>query len=121
MPDNPLIRVSYRWLEVLQEELQAWVEAVLKDAFNPAVMAEIMAGIGIDMSRLEAMIGKQPGFDPYRVLCLDRSASDDEVKRRYHELIHKLHPDKSGTPGTSFLLQMVMAAYEIIKKERGWQ
>ena len=43
------------------------------------------------------------------------------MKKRYRELLRKLHPDTSGTPGTSFLLQMVMAAYEMIKRERGWQ
>ena len=43
------------------------------------------------------------------------------MKKRYRELLRKLHPDTSGTPGTGFLLQMVMAAYEMIKRERGWQ
>jgi len=55
------------------------------------------------------------------VLGLDKTAGDDEIKKRYRELLRKLHPDTSGTPGTSFLLQMVIAAFEIIKRERGWQ
>ena len=39
-------------------------------------------------------------------------------ERRYRELLHKLHPDTAGVKGTGFLLQMVLAAYKIIKKER---
>ena len=74
------------------------------------------------MSRSSSHVcGQQPGLDPYRVIGLDKSASDEEVKKRYRELLRKLQPDTSGTPGTSFLLQMVMAAFEIIKRERGWQ
>ncbi len=118
MQDNPLIRISYRWLEVLQEEARGWIEAVLKDTFNPAMMADFIRSMGIDMSRLQGMIGQQPGFDPYRISGLDKSASDEEVKKRYRELLYKLHPDTAGVEGTAFLFQMVLAAYEMIKKER---
>jgi DnaJ like chaperone protein len=52
---------------------------------------------------------------------LDKSASDEEVKDAYRELVNKYHPDKSGTPKTKFAFQMVIAAYELIKRERGWQ
>jgi curved DNA-binding protein CbpA len=67
------------------------------------------------------MVGKQGGFDPYRVLSLERLASDEEVKKRYRELLIKLHPDTAGIRGTDFLLQMMIAAYQQIAKERGWQ
>ncbi|RLC91403.1 MAG: hypothetical protein DRI39_10445 [Chloroflexi bacterium] len=63
----------------------------------------------------------QSGLDPYRILGLDRSASDEEIKKRYRELLHKLHPDTAGVEGTGFLLQMVLTAYETIKRERGWE
>ena len=52
---------------------------------------------------------------------LDKSASEEEVKKRYRELLRKLHPDTAGVEGTAFLLQMVLAAYEMIRQERGWQ
>ncbi len=106
-------------LEIMQQEMQRWMMAVLKGTFNPKIMMDFISGLGIDMSQLSEM-SHQPGFDPYKVLGLDKSASDEEIKHRYRELLHKLHPDTAGAQGTGFLLQMVMAAYESIKKERGW-
>ena len=81
----------------------------------------LLQSMGTDFSHLSGTAAGQPSFDPYRILGLDKSAGDGEIKKRYHELLHKLHPDKSGTEGTAFLLQMVTAAYEAIKKERGRQ
>lgn len=60
------------------------------------------------------------GIDPYRVLGLNKTATDDQVKKRHRELLMKLHPDTAGTKGTEFLLQMVIAAYRQIAGERGW-
>ena len=80
-----------------------------------------VAGMGIDLSLIPNLVGKQEGFDPYRVLNLDRSASDKEVKKRYRELLIKLHPDTAGVRGTDFLLQMMIAAYQQITKERRWK
>lgn len=121
MPENPLIRISHRWLEILHEEIESWVEATLRDAFNPEIVMQLIGSMGIDISQLQGMIGRQPGFDPYRILGLDRSASDEAVRKRYRELLHKLHPDTAGVEGTAFLLQMVLAAYETIKRERDWR
>jgi DnaJ-domain-containing protein 1 len=59
-------------------------------------------------------------FDPYRVLGLDKTAADHEIKSRYRELLRKLHPDTAGVKGTEFLVQVVNAAYAQISKERGW-
>ena len=105
----------------LMEELLGAMNDMLSGVFDPATIMQLMRNYGIDVSQFSGMVSQQPGFDPYRVLGMDKTAGDDEIKKRYRELLRKLHPDTSGTPGTSFLLQMVMAAYEMIKKERGWQ
>ena len=112
----------------MQEELKAIQDELLKGTFDPQKIAEFVKGMGIDMGQFSQMFsgmassGTMPqGFDPYVVLGLDKSASDDEVKHRYRELIRKLHPDTAGVEGTSFLLQMVLAAEKLIEKERGWQ
>jgi len=58
-----------------------------------------------------------PLENAYRILGLDPSASDEEIKERYRELAKRLHPDAGGTDALFGILQM---AYEQIKKERGF-
>ena len=105
----------------MEEGMCEILDELMKGTLDPAKLVEMMKRMGIDMSRLSGTMGQVPGVDPYKVLGLDKSASDEEVKKRYHELLKKLHPDTAGTPGTEFLFQMVLAAYELIKKDRGWQ
>ena len=116
-----LLQSQERILQVICEEAQGWMDSLYRDAFNPEAFMRFVAGMGIDLSQIPNLVGKQEGFDPYRVLNLDRSASDEKVKKRYRELLIKLHPDTAGVRGTDFLLQMMIAAYEMIKRERGWQ
>ena len=97
------------------------MDALFRDAFNPENFLRLVAGMGIDLSQIPSMVGKHDGFDPYKVLNLDKSATDEEVKKRYRELLIKLHPDTAGVRGTDFLLQMMIAAYQQIAKERRWQ
>ena len=62
--------------------------------------------------------------DPYRVLGIDSSATDDEVKRAYRRMAMKYHPDRVA--GMSEEMQRNAAeqmkeineAYEIIKQRR---
>lgn len=119
--EDPTIRILRRWAEVLAKEMQQWVQDLLAVAFNPADLLQFVKAMGIDVSRLTGMVGEQAGLDPYRILGLERSASDEEVKRHYRELLHKLHPDTAGMQGTDFLLNLVVAAYEQIRRERGWR
>ncbi len=83
-------------------------------------LATLVKSLGLDLSQFQGRL--QPAaFDPYQALGLDKSASDEEIKKRYRELLRKLHPDTAGVEGTAFLLQMVLAAYAMIKEERRWQ
>jgi len=110
--------------KTIEEELGKLINQMLQDAISPQMLADMlkrMGGAGMDFSQLVGMVGQRPGFDPYRILGLDKSVSDEEVKKRYNELLKKLHPDTAGVKGTEFLFQMVMGAYEVIKSERGWR
>lgn len=54
--------------------------------------------------------------DPYRVLGLERGASDDEVKKAYRALAKKYHPDANpGDEAAARKMQEINAAYEQIK------
>jgi len=105
----------------LVEEMQNWMQTLLSGAFTPASLLYFAESLGINLSGVPGMTVQQDGFDPYRVLGLERTDKDEAVKQRYRELLMKLHPDTAGIEGTSFLLQVVLAAYKQISKERGWR
>lgn len=60
--------------------------------------------------------------DPYSVLGVDPSASDEEVKRAYRELARKYHPDNyQGNPLADLAEEKMKAineAYDAIEKQR---
>ena len=104
----------------MQEELKNIQDELLKGTFDPQKIAEFAKKMGIDLNAMPGMMGQQPGFDPYAVFHLDKSASDEEVKRAYRKVMSTIHPDKAG-PELTFMATIANAAYKLIKKERGWQ
>ncbi|MDP2934981.1 MAG: J domain-containing protein [Dehalococcoidia bacterium] len=115
------LREQERILGEMRDNVQGWMDDLLRDAFNPESFLRYVADMGIDLSQVPNLVGRGDGFDPYRVLGLEKTATDEAVKKRYRELLIKLHPDTAGVKGTDFLLQMVLAAYEMIRVERKWQ
>lgn len=116
-----LFKSQERIMKVICEEVLGWMDAMINDTFNPEVFLRFVAGMGIDLSQIPNLVGQSENFNPYRVLGLEKIATDEEVKKRYRELLMKLHPDTAGITGTDFLLQMIVAAYQEISKERGWK
>jgi len=114
------LREQERILGEIRSNAHRWMDELLRQAFNPESFLRLLAGMGMDTSHIPNLPGKQEDFNCYQVLGLEKTATDDEVKRRYRELLMKLHPDTAGVKGTDFLLQMVIAAYQQIAKERRW-
>jgi len=114
------MREQERILGEMSNDVLDWMDALLRDAFNPEAFLRYAAGMGIDLSQVPDPLGRHDGFDPYRVLGLEKTATDEEVKKRYREMLIKLHPDTAGVRGTDFLLQLMIAAYQQIAKERRW-
>ena len=50
--------------------------------------------------------------DYYKILGVDKSASDDEIKKAYRKLAHKYHPDKKGGDENKF--KEINGAYQVL-------
>lgn len=89
---------------------------------------KVIAGyLGIsdkDVDSLKSMFYKDID-SAYKVLEVDRNATDEEIKKAYRRMAVKYHPDKVSYLGEEFRkaanekFQKVNEAYERIKKERG--
>lgn len=53
-------------------------------------------------------------FDPYKILGVQPNASKDEIKKAYHRLALRFHPD-SGAEGNAERFAAVNEAYEAVK------
>lgn len=53
-------------------------------------------------------------INPLEVLGFESQPNKSELKKRYRELSHKVHPDKEG--GNNFLMGLINRAYEELNK-----
>lgn len=78
----------------------------------------------VDFESIKAMFVRSADT-AYTILEIDRTASDDEVKRAYRTMAKKYHPDRVNTQdeairkGAEEKFKQVQLAYEEIQKERG--
>ncbi len=77
-----------------------------------------------DFESIMAMFIKSAD-NAYKILEIERSATDDEVKKAYRNMAKKYHPDKVITDneaikkGAEEKFKEVQKAYEVIQQERG--
>ena len=114
-------RMVQRWFEIFHEELDAEMKHLAEGAFKVESFLKLAGALGIDFTQLPGMVGEETGLDPYRVLGLDRSASDADIKDRYREMLRLLHPDTAAVPGTEYFLEVVLKAYQEIKSRRNME
>ena len=79
----------------------------------------------IDFESIKAMFIKQVD-GAYKILEVDKLASDAEIKKAYRDLAKRHHPDKVQHLGEAYVkaarekFQNIQKAYEQIKSERGF-
>ena len=90
------------------------------------LIEQISRGMGInaeDFTSIQAMFVKDINSD-YKILEIEPSASNEELKKAYRRMAMKYHPDKVSHLGEDFQkaakekFQKVTRAYNDIKKER---
>jgi DnaJ like chaperone protein len=92
-----------------------------------AVLRQIAAALGIPKADSDSVFAMfDNGADAaYQILEIDKSATDDEVKKAYRRMAVKHHPDKVSNLGSDIQkaaeekFKKIQQAYDIIKKERG--
>ena len=78
-----------------------------------------------DFESIKAMFFKNPD-SAYKILEIERTATDAEIKKAYREMAKKYHPDKLQhmdevhQKGAEEKFRKVQEAYEILQKERGF-
>lgn len=78
-----------------------------------------------DFNSLKAMYFRDTHSD-YKILEIEPSATNEEIKKAYRKMAVKYHPDKVAALGEEFQkgakekFQKVQEAYENIKKQRGF-
>lgn len=78
-----------------------------------------------DFESIKAMFYKKKDY-AYKILEIDKNATDDEVKKAYRKMAKKYHPDKvvhlgkEHQEGAEEKFRQVQEAYETIRKERGF-
>ena len=78
-----------------------------------------------DFLSIKAMF-VQESDNAYKILELDKKATNDQIKKSYRELAKKHHPDKVQHLGDAYVkaaqdkFQQIQKAYQNIKNERGF-
>ena len=91
------------------------------------VLEVIATYIGLSKAEVDSIFAQfRPSNDSnYKILEIDPSASNDEVKKAYRKMAVKYHPDKVATLGEDVQktaeekFKAISQAYEAICKERG--
>ena len=91
-----------------------------------SLLFTIGQSLGLNEKDIRSIMGMfEPDKDPYKILEIDKTATDDEVRKAYRRLAVKFHPDKVENLGDDVKkaaeekFKNIQGAYEQIKKERG--
>jgi DnaJ like chaperone protein len=99
-------------------------------ARETAFLTQVGHEFGLDVVAAERArrgeVAMPPATDPYQVLGIARSASNDDLRSRWKTLMRENHPDSLASQGVppafiaaaSARVATINAAYDVIKRER---
>ncbi len=104
----------------------ASADGQVSDSENQVIhkIAGFMSITDSDFQSIRAMFVSETD-SAYKILEIDSTVSDDEVKKAFRNMAKKYHPDKVGHLGEDFKkvanekFRKVQEAYDKVKKERG--
>ncbi|XP_075997095.1 dnaJ homolog subfamily C member 16 [Genypterus blacodes] len=65
----------------------------------------------------EHLVESASEYDPYKILGVGKSASQQEIKKAYKSLAREWHPDKNKDPGAEDMFIKISKSYEILSNE----
>lgn len=90
--------------------------ATLVSSVQVGVLKKMRADLDKMIKQLQAS-SSVGGADPYTILGVDSSATREEIDKAFKKKAWTAHPDHEGSHEQMLL---VNAAYEAIKRVRGW-
>lgn len=60
------------------------------------------------------------GKDYYKILDVPENASDESLKKAFHKLALKIHPDKNRADGATEAFKILNTAYEVLSNHRDY-
>jgi DnaJ like chaperone protein len=136
--DVPLTRICYdiksRTSDEIRIHILSYLFGISKSDGHVSeseiqILTQIYQLLGVstvDFNSVKNMFYRDVDSD-YKVLGIEASASDEEVKKAYRQMAIKFHPDKVASMGEEYQLgakekfQKIQDSYENIKKNRGFK
>lgn len=57
-------------------------------------------------------------MNPYQILNVNIDCTKEELKKAYHKMVRKYHPDKSSDPNSENKIREINSAYELLNNEK---
>jgi len=97
--------------EVLIDNKTKGIDDGVEDSNNNSSMGDVSPEQKMAVKRI-LDIGK----DYYKILDVPKDVSDDNLKKAFHKLALKIHPDKNRADGATEAFKLLNTAYEVLSK-----